>query len=101
MANHEELLAAADAYERASPHPLSPPLTPTLPAAAAPHCLIRSDVPSWRLTTPAALRNAGGTLMEAFSEEPDRLCGELLRLCRQVVQVRPCREAPPLCVIAH
>ena len=40
--------------------------------------------------------------MEAFSEEPDRLCGELLRLCRQVVQVRQCRrEAPPPCVIAH
>jgi hypothetical protein len=32
------------------------------------------------------LRNAGGTLMEAFANEPDRLYGELLRLCRQVVQ---------------
>ena len=32
------------------------------------------------------LRNAGGTLMEAFADEPDRLYGELLWLCRQVVQ---------------
>ena len=32
--------------------------------------------------------------MEAFSEEPDRLYGELLRLCRQVVQVRPRADGP-------
>ena len=32
------------------------------------------------------LRNAGEAVMEAFNDEPDRLYGELLRLCRQVVQ---------------
>lgn len=35
----------------------------------------------------AALRNAGGVVMETFKEDTDRLYGELLRLCRQVVQV--------------
>jgi hypothetical protein len=48
MADHEALLAAADAFE--------------------------------------PLRNAGGMLMEVYAEETDRLYGELLRLCRQVVQ---------------
>ena len=32
MADHEELLAAADAYERASPRPSPPPRPQTLPA---------------------------------------------------------------------
>ena len=33
------------------------------------------------------LRNAGGVVMEAFRDEPERLYGELLRLCRRVVEV--------------
>jgi hypothetical protein len=38
------------------------------------------------------LRNAGEAVMEAFNDEPDRLYGELLRLCRQVVQAMHANE---------
>ena len=46
------------------------------------------------------LRNAGGVVMEAFRDEPERLYGELLRLCRRVVEVclRACLCSSVACV---
>eukprot|EP00961_Rhodomonas_salina_P229725 3104518-Rhodomonas_salina.4 len=41
----------------------------------------------------AALRDAGEVLMQTFSEDPPRLCGELLRLCRNIVRASSGAEA--------